>query len=255
MSICVDLAGHVAVVTGASGQIGRVISRRLAEAGADVVVHYHSNEDMANTVVQEIRAMGRRAVAIQADISDPDSVSSMAEDIKRMFGTADILVNAAVTQYNWTTVLEQDLADYESQFRTCVMQNVIMAKTFVPGMQEQGWGRIIAINTECSMQTFPTQSAYVAGKRGMDGMLRVLAKEVGPYNITVNQVAPGWTITDNDRRNGTERNAPYDNGVPLRRRGTDLEIANAVCFLASPLADYITGVYLPVCGGNVMPTI
>ncbi|MBR2902161.1 MAG: SDR family NAD(P)-dependent oxidoreductase, partial [Clostridia bacterium] len=83
MSICVDLAGHVAVVTGASGQIGRVISRRLAEAGADVVVHYHSNEDMANTVVQEIRAMGRRAVAIQADISDPDSVSSMAEDIKR----------------------------------------------------------------------------------------------------------------------------------------------------------------------------
>ncbi len=255
MSICVDLAGHVAVVTGASGQIGRVIALRLAQAGADVAVHYYSNEYIANKLVQEIRAMGRRAVAAQADISNPDSVSLMAGIISRELGTADILVNAAVSQYNWTTVLEQDLADYESQFRTCVMQNVIMAKAFVPGMQEQGWGRIIAINTECSMQTFPTQSAYVAGKRGMDGMLRVLAKEVGPYNITVNQVAPGWTITDNDRRNGTEKDAAYDNSVPLRRRGTDLEIANAVCFLASPLADYITGVYLPVCGGSVMPAI
>jgi 3-oxoacyl-[acyl-carrier protein] reductase len=135
------------------------------------------------------------------------------------------------------------------------MQNVIMAKAFIPYMIEKKYGRFIGINTECSMQNFPTQSAYVAGKRGMDGIFRILAKEVGEHQITVNQVAPGWTISDRDREAGTERSAEYDAKVPLKRRGTDQEIANVVAFLASDLASYITGAYIPVCGGNVMPAI
>ena len=118
-----------------------------------------------------------------------------------------------------------------------------------------GQGRYIAINTECSMQNFATQSAYSAAKRGLDGVIRVLAKEVGMHQITVNQVAPGWTISDNDRTNGTERDAGYEAHVPLRRRGTDQEIANVVAFLASDLSSYITGAYIPVSGGNVMPGI
>jgi 3-oxoacyl-[acyl-carrier protein] reductase len=89
----------------------------------------------------------------------------------------------------------------------------------------------------------------------MDGLLRVLAKEVGPANVTVNQVAPGWTICDRDRNSGSERQPDYDKHVPLRHRGEDQDIANAVAFLASDLARFISGVYLPVCGGNVMPTI
>jgi 3-oxoacyl-[acyl-carrier protein] reductase len=105
------------------------------------------------------------------------------------------------------------------------------------------------------MQCLPTQSAYVSGKRGMDGVLRVLAREVGEYGITVNQVAPGWTISDNDREQGSEHNPAYEAHTALKRRGTDQEIANAVAFLASDLAGFITGVYLPVCGGYVMPAI
>jgi 3-oxoacyl-[acyl-carrier protein] reductase len=89
----------------------------------------------------------------------------------------------------------------------------------------------------------------------MDGVYRILAKEIGEHGITVNQVAPGWTISDADRERGTERSESYEAGVPLKRRGTDQEIANAVAFLASDLASFITGVYIPVCGGNVMPTI
>jgi 3-oxoacyl-[acyl-carrier protein] reductase len=140
------------------------------------------------------------------------------------------------------------------------MHNVYMAKAFVPDMIKQNYGRVIGINTECTMQNFITQSAYVSGKRGMDGVLRVLAREVGQYNITVNQVAPGWTISDGCRNaDGSEANAnqdfPYIERVPLRRRGTDTDIANAVCFLASDLAGFITGVYLPVSGGNVMTCI
>jgi 3-oxoacyl-[acyl-carrier protein] reductase len=89
----------------------------------------------------------------------------------------------------------------------------------------------------------------------MDGVLRVLAKEIGPYQITVNQVAPGWTITERVRHEGTPHQGAYESTVPLRRRGEDQEIANVVAFLASDLASFITGAYIPVCGGNVMPAI
>jgi 3-oxoacyl-[acyl-carrier protein] reductase len=89
----------------------------------------------------------------------------------------------------------------------------------------------------------------------MDGVLRVLAREIGPHQITVNQVAPGWTITERVRREGTHRQEAYEAAVPLKRRGEDQEIAHVVAFLASDLASYITGAYIPVCGGNVMPAI
>ena len=131
----------------------------------------------------------------------------------------DILVNNAVIQYIWASVLEQAVSDYESQFRSSVLHNVLMAQAFVPAMQAKGWGRVIGINTECAMQSLPTQSAYVAGKRGMDGVLRVLAKEVGPQQITVNQVAPGWMISEDVPDDDSA--SAYRAGVPLRRRGTD----------------------------------
>jgi 3-oxoacyl-[acyl-carrier protein] reductase len=113
---------------------------------------------------------------------------------------------------------------------------------------------VIGVNTECSMQMFETQSAYVAGKRGMDGVLRVLAREIGRDGITVNQVAPGWTISDRDRARPAD-DAAYVQNVPLRRRGTDQEVAHVVAFLASELASFVHGAFVPVCGGNVMPTI
>src|SRR5690606_6033678 len=101
-----------------------------------------------------------------------------------------IVVANAVEQYKSTSILEQSHEDYESQFRSCVMQSVHLAKAFVPAMIERKAGRFIGINTENSMENFPTHSAYTAGKRGMDGVLRVLAREVGEHQITVNQIAP-----------------------------------------------------------------
>jgi 3-oxoacyl-[acyl-carrier protein] reductase len=114
-------------------------------------------------------------------------------------------------------------------------------------------GRVVAISTECALQNLPTQSAYVSGKRGMDGVLRCLAREVGEHGITVNQVAPGWTVSED--RPASKRPLSYLNSVPLKRWGADQEIANVVAFLASDLASFITGAFIPVCGGNVMPAI
>jgi len=196
-----------------------------------------------------------KTYTVQADVGELESVMAMKEQIEKEFKLPDIVVTAAVAQYPWKKILEQPIEDYESQFRTCVLQNVNMAKAFVPHMIEQNYGKIVGINTECALRCYAGESAYDAGKRGMDGIMRILAKEVGKYNITVNQVAPGWTISDNDRQNHTEHSPSYEANVPLNRRGTDIEIANAVAFLASDLSSFITGVYLPVCGGAVMPAI
>lgn len=251
----IDLTGKTAIVTGATGQLGRVMVRTLAQCGADVVIHYNSNEEKANALLQEIQTGGGRATIARADVTDFSSVLRMRDELKERQFVPDIVVDNAVIQYRWTTVLEQPPEDYESQFRSCVMQNVLMAKAFIPYMIEKKAGRFIGINTECSMQQFPTQSAYVSGKRGMDGVLKVLAKEVGEHQITVNQVAPGWTISEQDRLAGSEHPAEYEQKVPLKRRGTDQEIAHVVAFLASDLASFITGAYIPVCGGNVMSAL
>lgn len=251
----IDLTGKLAVVTGASGELGRVMARSLAACGADVVVHYHQNQKQAEVLCREIDGTSVRSLTVQADITDRASVFRMKDEIESKLGVADIIVNNAVVQYPWKPLLEQDVEDYESQFRSSVLHNVFMTQAFVPGMIKKGRGRVIGINTECAMQNAPSQSAYVAGKRGMDGVLRVLAKEVGEHQITVNQVAPGWTISDKNRQEKTEIQLGYESTVPLRRRGTDQEIANVVAFLASDLASFITGAYIPVCGGNVMPTI
>jgi 3-oxoacyl-[acyl-carrier protein] reductase len=255
MTMQIDLSGKVAVVTGASGQLGRVMARTLGKCGADVAVNYLRNQAQAEEIAQEITAMGRRALAVQGDVTSKESVQAMQSKIKEALGDPDIIVTNAVSQYDWVSVLEQAEADYRSQFESCVLHNVLMAQVFVPSMVQKGHGRVIAINTECAMQNFPSQSAYVSGKRGMDGVLRVLAKEVGPSGVTVNQVAPGWMISDRARQAGTERQEGYEKNVPLRRRGDDQDIANAVVWLASDLAGFVTGVYLPVCGGNVMPAI
>ncbi|MFF2483415.1 SDR family NAD(P)-dependent oxidoreductase [Paenibacillus sp. NPDC058071] len=252
----VDLTDRVALITGATGDLGRVMVRTLAACGADVVIHYLSNERKAAELKNEVEALGRRAITVQADITKQEEIERLQREATEGLGIVDIIVANAVVQYEWTSVLNQPAADYASQFESCVMQNVYLAKAFLPALIERGTGgRMIGINTECAMQNFPNQSAYVAGKRGMDGVYRVLAKEVGEHQITVNQVAPGWTVSDRDRATQTERNEAYEASVPLKRRGTDQEIANAVAFLASGLADFITGAYIPVNGGNVMPTI
>lgn len=251
--LSIDLRGKIAVVTGATGELGRVIARTLAQCGADVAIHYHQSSERAAKLAGEIQALGVRCITVRADVTQEADVNAMRDAVVAQLGDADIIVNNAVIQcYPWKSVLEQPLADYESQFRSCVMHNVLMARAFVPGMIKKKSGRVIAINTECAPRALANQSAYVSGKRGMDGVMRVLAREIGEHQITVNQIAPGWMISDRHRETGTEKQEEYEKNVPLRRRGEDQDIANMVAFVASDLAKFVTGAFIPVCGGNVM---
>ena len=253
--LSIDLSGKTALVTGATGELGRVMARTLARAGARLILHYHRASERAAQLEQELWALGVEATTVQADVGDAAGVERIAESARASVGMPDVVViNAVQDIHPWSPVVEESIADYESQFRTCVLQSVLLSKAFVPELTRRGWGRVIGINTECTMQMFETQSAYVAGKRGMDGVLRVLAREVGRHGITVNQVAPGWTVSEKHRSQPAE-DAEYKQNNPLRRRGTDQEVANVVAFLASDLASYIHGAFVPVCGGNVMPTV
>lgn len=249
--LSIDLSGHLALVTGASGQLGRVIAPTLAEAGADVAVHYRRDRASADAVVKRVRALGRRALAFKADLTRPAQVRALRKAVAAKLGAPDILVANAVSQIQWKPVLAQPLADYEDQFRTNVAQSVLLAQAFVPAMKKKGWGRVIAVNTEVALQLLPGQSAYGSAKRGLDGLMKVLARELGPHGITVNQVAPGWTLSDRHRRQAPADRA-YIREVPLGRRGEDREIAWAVAFLASDKAAFIHGVHLPVNGGHAI---
>ena len=251
----IDLSGKIALVTGASGELGRVMARTLAECGADVAVHYHGNHEKAEIAADSVRSTGRRAFVVQADVTNPESVMEMQRQICANLGTVSLIVANAVVQYPWKSILEQELADFDSQFRSCAMQTVHLAKAFIPAMQAQHYGRIVAINTECAAMAEANVGAYTAGKRALDGIVRVLAKEVGRDGITVNQVAPGWTISERDRINHTEEAPEYDRTVPLGHRGTDQDIANMTAFFLSDLAGFTTGAYIPVSGGRVMPAI
>jgi len=250
----IDLSGKVVLTTGATGDLGRVMAITFAECGADVAVHYHRNQAKARDLCQQVTQMGRRAVAVQADVTNFESIEAMRKQVAAELGNPDIIVNNAVIQYKWMGILDQPIEDYESQLQSCVMHNVYMAKTFVPAMIAEGWGRVIGINTECFLQCWPSQSAYVSGKHGMNGFLNTLAKEIGPHGITVNQVAPGWMYSDRDREKGPEEpireGDAYAKMLPLKFRGIDQDIANVVVFLASDLARFITGVFIPVNGGG-----
>lgn len=256
--LSIDLRGHTALITGASGMLGRVIASVFADCGANLILHYHKNKDEAVTLGNTLRSKtGRRILTVQADITNAASVLAMRDVVaSSSVGMPDLLVHNAVIQYDWKSVLQQPLTDFDSQYQSCVMQTVHMVQAFVPEIISRGeGGRIVVINSECASLCEAGCGAYSAAKRGLDGLVRVLAKELGEHQITVNQVAPGWTITENDRRNRSEVQPDYDKTVPLGRRGTDMEIAQMCAFLASPLASFTTGAYIPVSGGRVMPAI
>lgn len=252
----INLEGKNALITGATGELGRTMVRTLAECGANPIIHYISKTEMAAELTEEVNKMGRKAMAVQSDITSLASVMTMRNLLIQEKMMPDIVVANAVSSYNWSTILEQPAEDFQSQFNSCVLQSVFLSKAFIPSMIEKKSGRYIAINTECAILADPATAAYVAAKKGLDGLMRVLAKEVGEYQVTVNQIAPGWTISDRDRQGeAREDQLPYLTRVPMKRRGTDQEIANVVAFLASDLASFIHGAFIPVNGGLALPGI
>ena len=250
--IAIDLSNSTALVTGAGGGIGRAIATTLGAAGATVACNYAHHRDAAEQTVAQVEGAGGEGWALQGSVAHRPDVEAMAEQVRRRRDHLDILVLNAVAQDPFLPMLEQTAESFQSQIDTCMWQVIHAVQVFAPMMPDGG--RIILINTECILQSWPGQGAYVGAKMGMHGYARVLARELGPRRITVNEVAPGWIRTYRDQEkyaddpNGQDDGWYRSQGLPFPERGRAEDIASCVLFLASDLAPFVSGALIPVNG-------
>ena len=247
-----DLSGKVALVTGSSQGIGAGAALSLARGGADVAVNYLRAGDLAQEVCEQIRALGRQAHAIQADVTDGEAVKGMVVEVEQTLGPIDILVNNAghnpthqimeTSETDWDWVLDLNLKSY-----------FLCTRAVLPGMLERKEGRIINITSISGQRGgFSCDVDYSAAKAGIMGFTRALARWAGPRGVLVNAIAPGYIKVQ--RRGGviSPHLASLVERVPLRRQGTLAEIGEVVAFLAGPGANYIVGEVISVNGGAHM---
>lgn len=245
------LTGKVALVTGASRGIGREIALELARQGAKVAVNFAGSEAKANEVVDEIKGLGSDAFAIQADVSNSESVANMIKEVISTFGSIDILVNnAGITRDNLLMRMKED--EWDDVINTNLKGVFNTTKAVTRQMMKQRYGRIINIASIVGVSGNPGQANYVAAKAGVIGLTKTTAKELASRNITVNAVAPGFITTDMTDKLTEEVKTEMLKAIPLARFGEPKDIAAVVSFLASERSGYMTGQTLHVDGGMVM---
>ena len=251
-----SLSGQVALVTGASRGLGRAIARRLAQQGAAVCVNYLAARSQADTLVDEIRAAGGQATAMQADIGDPVQVRDLIERITAQLGPISVLVNNAGLAYR-ATLETFEPAGMERMRRTNVDGLIHVTRAVIPAMKERRYGRIVNLTSIAGHgTTLPGSTFYAATKAAVSVFTRRFAMELGSYGITVNAVAPGFILTEMVREGRTDEE--YHEIVKtvaarsmLGRVGDPADIAHAVSFLAAPESGFITAQILTVDGGRM----
>jgi len=245
-----DLDGRVALVTGGGRGIGRAIALKLAGRGADIAVSDILTAE-AESVAAEVRALGRQAAALTADVSVSEDVTRMVDQAKAALGKVDILINNAgiardglllrMTDDDWDKVIAVDLRSV-----------YLCTKAVLRDMTRQRWGRIVNISSVSGLAGNPGQANYAAAKAGIVGFTRTIAKEMASRSITVNAIAPGLIDTGLAHDLNEQQRQAFVSGIPMGCLGTADDVAGAVAFLASEDARYITGQVLAVDGGMVL---
>jgi 3-oxoacyl-[acyl-carrier protein] reductase len=271
MSLEIDLSGRVALVTGGSRGLGRADALALARAGADVAiadiqVESDSGDEAAEygalaqaaraqgmvyteSTAEEIRGMGRRALALRCDVTDREQVAATVARVVDELGSVDILVNNAGTLDHAAQVPNQRPELWERDLRVNLTGGFYCAQAVWPHMVERGWGRIVNMASVAGTLGGFGQASYSTTKAGILGLTRTLAMEGGRHGITCNAIVPGVIGTEAFNMANPKMNERIINRTVLKRAGEPEEIANAIAFLCSDLASYITGIELNVAGG------
>ncbi len=247
----IDLTGKSAVVTGGSRGIGRAIVLRLAEQGADVCFSYVSNEAAANETVAAVEKLGRKAGAVQADVTNPEAAEALIKTALEAMGKVDILVNnAGITRDD--LIMRMSVDNWRDVLETNLFGAFFTLKAVTRPMLRAKGGRIINITSVSGQAGQMGQANYSSAKAGLIGLTKAAARELASRNITVNAVAPGFVLTELTQDLNDDLKSQITDRTPLGRFGTTEEIAYAVAFFASDEAAYITGQVLAVDGGLVM---
>lgn len=243
-----SLSGKVAVVTGGTRGIGRSIVLSLCREGVSCAFTYATRRELAETLLKDIESMGRRAIAARVDVRDYDGVKQFIDSVKDTFGRLDILINNAgitrdkslfaMSKEDWKDVIDTDLTGVFNVTRSCIT-------TFL----KQKSGIIVNISSSSGIHPLPGQTNYASAKAGVIGFTKALAKEVAPYNIRVNAVAPGFIETDMTRALSEKYRERLIKTIPAGRFGTPEEVARVVLFLCSNESAYITGQTIEIDGG------
>ncbi len=246
-----NLEGKVAIVTGGSRGIGQAIVQLLAERGAKVILNYNRSADEANTLVASIEANNGQALAVQADVSLAVDAQRLIEAAVKKFGRLDILVNnAGITRDQ--LLMRMSEADWDAVLDTNLKGAYLCTKAALRPLLKAKGGRIINISSISGQAGSGGQANYSAAKAGLIGFTKALAREVASRQITANAVAPGFIDTEMTRVLAEEFRQKALAQIPLERFGQPRDVAEAVAFLASDAAAYITGQVLAVDGGMVM---
>lgn len=245
------LNGRVALVTGSARGIGRATALAMAEAGADVIVHYRRQREQAEAVAREVEALGRRVLLVQADLEEEDQVHQLFNAVQDAFGHLDILVaNAAATAFK--PILALRAHHLERTYRLVVWSLIWAVQRAAP-LMEGRQGRIITLSGHGSRFTIPHYATIGSAKGAVESLTRYLAYELGPRRITCNAIAPGVVDTDSSRYYMGERFGAFREAVsrhtPLGRIATPEDVARVAVFLASDLAGFVTGQVITVDGG------
>ena len=245
------LEGKTAIVTGASGGIGRAIALGLAKEGAAVAIHYHGNKEKAEAVRQEIEELGAKAEIFCCDVSDFAQCESFVKEVIKTFGRVDILINnAGITKDGLVMGMKE--ADFDAVINTNLKGSFNCIRFISRHMMKQRAGKIINITSVSGVAGNAGQANYSASKAGLIGLTKSVAKELASRNVTVNAIAPGFVKTEMTEVLSDKVKEQAMNQIPLGRFAEPEDIANAAVFLASDKASYITGQVLLVDGGMVM---
>jgi 3-oxoacyl-[acyl-carrier protein] reductase len=245
-----SLKGHTAIVTGNSTGLGMAIGLALGKAGARVPINFANNAARAQKALEAYKAAGIDTALVQSDVTTDEGVAKLFGETEKSLGKVDIIVPNATCEQPLKPIEQYDWAFYQRMIDFFIKSPYLLTRSALPYMKEKRWGRIINITSEVFQRSTAPFSAYVAAKGGQVGWSRSMSRELAPFGITVNMVAPGWIPVERHENDPQQMKDEYFATIPMNRWGVPKDVAEACLYFASDEAGFVTGQTLCVNGGT-----